>query len=117
VQKRHILAALKIIRVNCPDVANIHACDESRLIFGNRDQIDLKLDGKVWRFTFSHGWGDCDSGCINHHYFCFSYRPDTQEATKTGEQRQVLEDCYSEDETYQRNEPEEAMKFFERYTF
>lgn len=64
---------------------------EGVMMLGGGDQIELKRENQVWRFTFTHGWGDCPSGCINHHYYYFSYRPDTQAVTKTGEEKRVTE--------------------------
>ena len=56
---------------------------------GGGDNIQLKREGDAWQFTFIHGWGDCPSGCIHKHYYYFSYRPDTQTVTKTGEKGDV----------------------------
>lgn len=64
---------------------------------GDGDEIQLKRDDQIWQFSFKHGWGDCPSGCINKQYFFFSYRPDTQAVSKTGEERHVTEGLSDED--------------------
>jgi len=77
-------------------IPEIQAVEQNQIL-GGGDEIQLKQDNQVWLFTFKHGWGDCPSGCINKHYFFFSYRPDTQAVTKTGEERHVVEGLEAED--------------------
>jgi len=38
---------------------------------GNRIHVVLEEDYR-WRLTYSHGWGDCLSGCVNRHFWEFT---------------------------------------------
>lgn len=38
---------------------------EPNSALGDGDDIQIWADGDILHFEFSHGWGDCPSGCIN----------------------------------------------------
>ncbi len=52
---------------------------------GGSDQISVREVGGLLYFDFSHGWGDCESGCINQHTWQFRYHPRTGAACARGE--------------------------------
>ena len=45
-------------------------------IFGDGDDISAMLFPGYTQLTYSHGWGDCPSGCIHRRYWQFNVYPD-----------------------------------------
>ncbi|KAG4065017.1 hypothetical protein HA402_004140 [Bradysia odoriphaga] len=46
---------------------------EPNSVIGGGDSI--RYDSQTGVYEFTHGWGDCPSGCINRHYWKFSVSP------------------------------------------
>jgi hypothetical protein len=45
----------------------------SPVYFGESDEIDVREEGRLLYFAFSHGWGDCEAGCLSRHVWRFRY--------------------------------------------
>ena len=75
------VATLKDIYESLPVVENIYYSPT----MGDGDEIFFLPKGDSLHFVFKHGWGDCPSGCINNHYFYYTYIIDNQKVIKEGE--------------------------------
>ena len=42
---------------------------EPFVLVGGGSSISLKVEGNFKYYKYYSGWGDCPSGCINHHYW------------------------------------------------
>ena len=52
---------------------------------GDGDEIFFLPRGDSLLFAFKHGWGDCPSGCINNHYYYYTYVKSDHNVIKEGE--------------------------------
>lgn len=75
------IATLKDIYESSPEVEN--AFLSGGCLDG--DEIFFLPKGDSWHFVFKHGWGDCPSGCINNHYYYFTFNKQKGTVTKEGE--------------------------------
>lgn len=54
----------------------VESAEPDRIIGGSGG---IKYDPETGVYTFSKGWGDCQSGCINNHFWQFSVDQSTNE--------------------------------------
>jgi hypothetical protein len=71
-QPMHVPACVDPVKSS--NVCFVYAGDTGRQ--GDGDDITFERVGDVKKYTFSHGWGDCSSGCISRHFWQVSLMPE-----------------------------------------
>jgi len=57
---------------------------EPTVFIGTGSNISLSKENQIRYYKYYYGWGDCPSGCINHHYWIVALKDNQVELTDEG---------------------------------
>jgi hypothetical protein len=61
--------AIHLAKDKFPELGAIIASPPESQVGEPETDIFVQAENGGWNITFVKGWGDCPSGCINHHYW------------------------------------------------